>query len=85
MTGWNLQPGVTDRMIDEAAGAFDEDETPPTEEEQRADAWEYWHQRAIRFEAALDEIRRHCGDNGEAPADRGGRWAAQVASDALRG
>lgn len=27
-TGWNLPPGVTDRMIDEAAGAFDE---PPDE------------------------------------------------------
>ena len=23
--GWSLPPGVTDRMIDEAAGAFDDD------------------------------------------------------------
>lgn len=25
--GWNLPPGVTDRMIEEAAGAFDEPKT----------------------------------------------------------
>jgi hypothetical protein len=25
--GWSLPPGVTDRMIDEAAGGYDEDES----------------------------------------------------------
>lgn len=50
--GWNLPPGVTDRMIDEAAGGCDEPADPPTEEEQRAEAWEYWHQRALKSEAA---------------------------------
>jgi hypothetical protein len=27
--GWSLPPGVTDRMIDEAAGAFDDDGSYP--------------------------------------------------------
>jgi acyl-CoA reductase-like NAD-dependent aldehyde dehydrogenase len=50
MTGSNLPPGVTDRMIDEAAGAFDEPNDPPTREEEEGDAWEYWHNRAIAAE-----------------------------------
>lgn len=36
--GWSLPPGVTDRMIDEAAGAFDDDfsdmEEEPEEDEE---------------------------------------------------
>lgn len=34
--------------------------TPPaTPEQERIDAWEYWHQRAMKFEAALVAIRDH--------------------------
>jgi hypothetical protein len=76
MTGSNLPPGVTDRMIDEAAGAFDEDDAPPTREEQEADAWEHWHQRAIKAEAdrykliaALKDIEFVC--DGKEDADDG--------------
>lgn len=36
-----------------------------------------------RLRAALDEIHRHCGDNGEANGDRDRRWAAQIARAAL--
>jgi hypothetical protein len=34
---------------------------------------------------ALDAIKRHCGENGETGADRGHRWAAEVARNALNG
>jgi hypothetical protein len=56
MTGWNLPPGVTDRMIDEAAGAFDEEPHKPTREEQEGDAWEYWHLRAVDAEGHNAEL-----------------------------
>lgn len=36
---------------------YGEPEHEPTREEQEGDAWEYWHQRARRFETALVEIR----------------------------
>lgn len=32
----------------------DEPLPPPTQEEQEAEAWEYWHQRAEMLQAALD-------------------------------
>jgi hypothetical protein len=35
-----------------------------------------------RLRDALDGIMRHCGENG---ADRGGRWAAYIASHVLNG
>lgn len=35
---------------------LNEEPPPPTPEEERAEAWEYWHQRAHRFEEALREI-----------------------------
>ena len=36
-----------------------------------------------RLRDALDEIHRHCGDNGETNGDRDRRWAAEVARTAL--
>ncbi len=33
----------------------------PTPEEQEAEAWEYWHQRACKLEAALHEVHRRTG------------------------
>jgi hypothetical protein len=36
-----------------------------------------------RLRDALDEINRHCGDNGETNGDRDRRWAAEVARKAL--
>lgn len=36
--------------------AIDEPKARPTPEEERAEAWEYWHQRANRFEDALHAI-----------------------------
>jgi hypothetical protein len=57
MTGWNLPPGCTDRDIEEAAGAFDDDKSAlASEEEEAAEAWEYWHQRAMRLETALHDL-----------------------------
>jgi len=38
MSGWNLPPGVTDRMIDEAAGAFDDDHSDIEEEAEPVEA-----------------------------------------------
>lgn len=32
-------------------------EDAPTREEQEGDAWEYWHQRAIKFEAEIAVLR----------------------------
>lgn len=57
--GWNLPPGCTDADIDRAAQG-DEPMDPPTEEEQRYEAWEYWHQRALSAEAAQAAEREHC-------------------------
>jgi len=36
---------------------FIDDETPLTPEEERAEAWEYWHQRALKLEQELHTIR----------------------------
>lgn len=58
MTGWNLPPGVTDQMIDEAACALDEPDDPPTLEEQEGEAWEYWHARAMTAELHIHMIRQ---------------------------
>lgn len=40
----------------------DEPLPPPTEEEQRGDAWEYWHERATKLEAALHGMLLHFGN-----------------------
>lgn len=42
---------------------------PPTREEQEADAWEYWHQQAIKLEAELHDatlkaVLHHFGPEG---------------------
>lgn len=39
------------------AGCFDDEPLPPpTREEEEGDAWEYWHQRAIKLEAERHEL-----------------------------
>jgi hypothetical protein len=49
---------------------YAEERDHPTREEEEGDAWEYWHQRAIKFEAALHQIKTVCRDNA-AISDRG--------------
>lgn len=57
-----------------------EDEEP-TREEQEADAWEYWHQRACRFEKALHLIA--FGYLGDKTAEEQFVWAQDTARHAL--
>lgn len=52
--GWDLPPGVTNRMIDEAAGAFDEDE-PDHEEEEAFNRWA--DQQFLEMEGGLSRER----------------------------
>jgi hypothetical protein len=49
--------------MDQEPDYGDEPLPPPTPEEERIEAWEYWHQRAHRFETALHQIRVVCDDN----------------------
>jgi hypothetical protein len=56
MMAWNLPPGCTDADIDRAAQGNDEQIDPPTPEEERAEAWEYWHNRATEFRAENDRL-----------------------------
>jgi len=55
-TRWNLPPGVTDRMIDEAVGSPIDECEPMTPEEEKAEAWEYWNGRAMAAEYHLHAI-----------------------------
>jgi hypothetical protein len=50
-------------MMDQEPDIGPEPLPPPTREEQEAEAWEHWHQRAVRFEAALYQIHTVCADN----------------------
>ena len=43
-------------MMDQEPDIGDDPLPPPTPEEERAEAWEYWHQRATKFETALHAI-----------------------------
>jgi hypothetical protein len=64
---------------------YAEERDHPTREEQEGDAWEYWHQRAHKFEAALYQIHTVCADNA-APTckhDMALNFVAQIAARAL--
>lgn len=76
-------PGCTQADVDRAMEG-DEPLDPPTEEEQRAEAWEYWHQRANTLEGALHAISQLEGLTLIAPslgedADRGHQLGANKA------
>jgi hypothetical protein len=50
-------PGCTQQDVD-AANQFDDDRSAlATEEEDTAEAWEYWHQRAILLETEVFQMR----------------------------
>ncbi len=53
----NLPPGVTQAELDRALEGDDEP-LAPTPEEERIEAWEYWHQRALAAEAERATLRR---------------------------
>lgn len=62
-------PGCTQRDVDEAQpGYWDERPALASEEEEAAEAWEYWHQRAIKLEAdlhaTLKAVLYHFGPEG---------------------
>ena len=53
----NLPFGCTQAEIDRIFGGEDEDEADiATEEEDAAEAWEYWHQRAHKLETVLRRL-----------------------------
>jgi hypothetical protein len=55
--GYNLPPGCTDADIDREGERGFEPLDAPTPEEERAEAWEYWHNLATEKQAENDRLK----------------------------